>query len=279
MSYWVPVFALSAATAFASAALILLSLLRRYRGFFYQTVRTGAHSLILPVSPFKALLIHASLSFVLLVGVSWLLSPVLVVPVGALLLWLPKWILKVLRSRREKRFIAQLPDALSAISGSLRSGLNLTRALDQVVKNQPAPVSEEFSQVLAEYRMGRDLQEALHDLEARMKQPELAMLTTVVSISRSVGGNLGETLESLAETLRQKARVEGRIQALTAMGRAQGWLATGFPVVIGYAFYLQEPEAMGKLFTDPLGWVVLTLITLLLIGSSWMIRKIISIDV
>lgn len=279
MTYWNVIFAFTAAGAFAATMLLGVQVLSRYRRFFYSTVHTGAHTLILPVSPRKALLIHSSLSLIVLWGVGWLLDPALVIPAGAALLWLPKWLVKVLRQRREKRFIAQLPDALGAVAGSLKSGLNLTRALDQVVRNQPAPVAEEFSQVLAEYRMGRDLQEALLDLEARMHHPELAMLTTAVSISRSVGGNLGETLESLAETLRQKARVEGRIKALTAMGRAQGWLATGFPIVIGYAFYLQEPEAMGALFNEPLGWAVLTVIVALLAGSNWMIRKIIAIDV
>lgn len=279
MSNWSLILAITCAGGFAAILLLGYYGFSTYRRRFYKTIHIGANALIIPVSPLKALLAHAGISVVLVIGLGLWVNPVVALIAGIGLLCLPEVGLRFLCRRREKKFVEQLPDTLSAVSASLKSGLNLTRALDQVVKNQPPPISNEFSQVLAEYRMGRDLQEALDDLETRLNIPELAMMNTAISISRSVGGNLGETLEALAETLRQKARVEGRIQALTAMGRAQGWLAGVFPLVIGYAFYVQEPEAMGCLFTEPLGWGVLALIILLLIGSSWMIRKIITIDV
>lgn len=279
MSHWTFILALTCASGFAAILLLGYFGFSLYRQRFYKIIDMGANTLIIPVSPLKALLLHAGLTLLLVISLGLWINPVVSLIVGIGLLFLPKLALKLLCRRREKKFAEQLPDTLSAVSASLKSGLNLTRALDQVVKNQPSPISSEFSQVLAEYRMGRDLQEALDDLETRLNLPELAMMNTAISISRSVGGNLGETLEALAETLRQKARVEGRIQALTAMGRAQGWLAGVFPLVIGYAFYMQEPEAMSCLFTEPLGWGVLALIVLLLIGSSWMIRKIITIDV
>lgn len=190
------------------------------------------------------------------------------------------WLLaKRIAARRRKQFVYQLPDALLALSSALRAGCNLMRGLELMASRHAAPLSQEFSIVLAEQRVGRPLAESLDDLRRRVGAPELDLMNTAMNVSRRVGGNLADTLESLARTLQEKAQVEGKIDALTSMGRAQGWVVGLLPIFIGSVLYRQQPERMSLLFTQWYGWVVLAIVAAMMTMAAWMIRKIIRIDV
>jgi tight adherence protein B len=104
-------------------------------------------------------------------------------------------------------------------------------------------------------------------------------MNTAMNVSRRVGGNLADTLESLAKTLQEKAHIEGKIDALTSMGRAQGWVVGLLPLFIGFVLYQQQPERMSLLFTQWYGWVVLAVVAIMMTIAAWMIRKIVNIDV
>ncbi len=190
------------------------------------------------------------------------------------------WLLaKRIATQRRKRFVYQLPDALLALSSALRAGCNLARGLELMASRQPAPLSQEFSIVLAEQRIGRPLAESLDELRRRVGASELDLMNTAMNVSRRVGGNLADTLESLARTLQEKAHMEGKIDALTSMGRAQGWVVGLLPIFIGFVLYQQQPARMSLLFTQWYGWVVLSIVAAMMTLAAWMIRKIVRIDV
>jgi tight adherence protein B len=205
-------------------------------------------------------------------------------PVGAvgatiLGLSLPRLLVALMAKQRVKKFVYQLPDALLALASALRAGSNLTKGLELLATRQPTPLSQEFTIILAEYRVGRQLAESLSDLRRRINTPELDLMNTALNVSRRVGGNLADTLESLAKTLQEKAHIEGKIDALTSMGRAQGWVVGLLPIFIGFVLYQQQPARMSLLFTEWYGWIVLAVVAVMMAIAAWMIRKIVNIDV
>lgn len=191
----------------------------------------------------------------------------------------PYLLMRVLVARRRERFIYQLPDGLRALAGSLRAGGTPVRGLELIAQRQPDPLAQEFGLVLAQHKLGRDLNEALDDMYERMQCDELRLVNSAIRISRSVGGNLADSLEALAQVLQSKAQVEGKIKALTSMGRMQGWVVGMLPIAVGYVLYLQRPEDMSKLFTTPMGWMALVVIAVLMVAAALTIRKIVNIDV
>lgn len=198
---------------------------------------------------------------------------------GVLAAAAPYVLVRIITKRRRSQFIYQLPDALRAMAGSLRAGGTPVRAIELIAQRQPNPVAQEFGLVLAQHKLGRDLNESLEDMRERMDCEELRLVNAAVAISRSVGGNLADSLDALATTLQSKAQVEGKIQALTSMGRMQGWVVGLLPVVIGYLLYLQRPDEMSQLFTTLIGWMVLIVVIVLMIAAAFTIRKIVNIDV
>lgn len=194
-------------------------------------------------------------------------------------LFSPYLILKFLIKKRLKRFEQQLPDALIMIAGSIRSGASLPIALDSLVKESSPPLSQEFSLLIRERKLGLNMDTALENMERRLPLEDLSMFLSAVRISREIGGNLAETLESLAETLRRKLVMEGKIDSLTAQGKLQGIVMSSLPIFLMIALLKLEPTAMGMMFTTKIGWVVLFMIFLMQILGFLAIRKITEIDV
>lgn len=191
----------------------------------------------------------------------------------------PPWLLGAIKRRRTRRFALQLPDCLNAMSSSLRGGSNLARALDLAAAQQPAPISQELSVVLSEYRLGRGLEQALEDMAKRIQCQEVTLVNAAINIARTVGGNLADTFDNLAGTLREKAQVEAKIAALTTMGKMQGWVIAVLPFFLAAVLYKQEPDAMQALIFEPMGWLTLSILFVMILVAGLMIRKIVSIDV
>ncbi|MCG8535771.1 MAG: type II secretion system F family protein [Pseudomonadales bacterium] len=255
------------------------SLFKLYQQKFYLQVDKGLRDVVVMMDPGQVFTYTLLAALIVVPIVFFVVNIVMALIVAAIILLAPTVVLKMMKKRRSDDFVEQLPDALAAISSSLRSGLNLVKAFQQVVKNQPQPLAQEFAQVLVEYRVGTDLNDSLDDLARRIDRQDILLMNSAIKISRSVGGNLADTLETLSKTLREKSKVEGKIKALTSMGQAQGTLATFFPVFIGYVFYKIEPEAMSLLFISKLGWIWLGVMAFMAAMAYVMIRKIVNVDI
>ena len=251
-----------------------------YKENFTRTATTNMSDMFLFIDPNRLFVINL-VAIVVLPSLVWIITrdvPALLVMLAVVIL-LPSMFYKSMRNKRLKRFEEQLPDALSMVSGAMRAGASLSIALVGLVKELPAPISQEFELYLKEQRLGVDFDESLKKMEKRIPVQDFSMLVTALRINREIGGNLAETMESLGETLRRKAMMEGKINSLTAQGKLQGIVMTGLPLLLGVLLNFLEPEAMSKLWTTTIGYAVMTLIVVMELMGYLMIRKITSIDV
>ncbi|MBI4829019.1 MAG: type II secretion system F family protein [Nitrospinae bacterium] len=191
----------------------------------------------------------------------------------------PNIFYRVLRQRRFASFETQLPDALAMLSGSMRAGASFPVALESVVKASYPPLSQEFELFLRQIRLGVDFDQALVAMTKRMPIPDFVLVVSAIRIAREVGGNLGEILDSLAETIRQKQAMEGKIRGLTAQGKMQGLVMTGLPVLLVVVLFFLEPDGMRPLVTTLVGFATLTVITIMLALGYFFITRITAIDV
>ncbi len=205
---------------------------------------------------------------------------VLIVTVGSfvILLVLPRIVYTNLRTKRLKSIEDQLPDAFIMLSNSLQAGASLNMALEDLVRQSPAPLNQEFGLLVRRIRLGSTLDEALVELEQRIPIPSFIMASSAMRISREVGGNLVETINAMADTLRKKKAMEGKIQSLTAQGRAQGIFMSVLPLLMGVALSFLEPEAMSQLIETNSGMVVLAIMITMQVLGFMFIRKITNID-
>lgn len=221
------------------------------------------------------------IAMVVLPILTWFLlgDPITTIAVFCLIAFLPTLFYKNMRKRRLRKFEEQLPDGLIMLSGAMRAGASLNIALENLVKEQPAPLSQEFELLMREQRIGVEFDVSLTNMEQRLPLQDFAMLASALRINREIGGNLAEIFDLLGETLRQKHTMEGKIESLTAQGKLQGIVMTGLPILLGGLLYFLEPESMEKLWTTTIGWMVLGVIIFMETLGYLMISKITSIDV
>jgi tight adherence protein B len=226
----------------------------------------------------------AAWSMVVIVGLPilvFLLSHSILIAAASvpIAMMLPKKYLKRMRKKRIETLEKQLPDALLMMSGALRAGASFPTALEAVVHESAAPISQEFDLLMREIRLGIDLDIAMRNVERRIPVPDFLMVTAAVTIAREVGGNLAEALESVARTLREKLQMEGKIKALTSQGRMQGIVMTCLPLLLMLVLRFMEPKAMAPLFNEPVGWGTLAVIGVMEFLGYVSISKITNIDV
>lgn len=251
-----------------------------WRASFTENARVTLEDMFLFIDPRRLFRLNL-LMFVLLPVLVWLLTgaPVLAVLAGILGAVLPRLAWVVMRNRRTLKLVQQLPDGLTMMAGSLRAGASLQNALDLVVRESPAPLSQEFSLLLREQRLGLALEDSLRGMGQRLKMEEIDLFVSALTIAKEVGGNLSEILERLSSALRAKAVMEGKIRALTSQGKLQGIIVGLLPIFLAGILYVMDPQAMMPLFTTVYGWGVMAAIAVLLLLGAFFIRKIVSIDV
>jgi len=195
------------------------------------------------------------------------------------LLIAPSRIFIVLKKRRRVAINSSLPTALSQIAGAMEAGSTFISAIELQAKDYSGPLSQEFSLLLREYRMGAHLEVALENLAERVQSEDMDLVVSAALIASEIGGNLSDVFRKLSETLRQKFEMEGKIESLTAQGRLQGNVVSALPFLIVLPLLVFEPEATLPLFTSLLGWVFLTVIILMILVGSAMVKRIVTIDI
>jgi tight adherence protein B len=265
---------------FYSAFRAVSAMLDRYRTLFAEQARVNLEQMYLFIDAGKLftlngiVLVAAGLLGFFLTG-----SLVLALVCCALGFAVPKIAFAIFRKRRMDRLRQQFPDGLMMIAGALRAGASLPGALTQMVGEMRPPLSQEFDLFLREQRVGVNFEEALDNLEKRVGSEDFALFASALKVSRDTGGNLAETLEQLADTLRRKLVVEGKIRALTAQGKLQGIVVGLLPIFMMIVLMQMEPVAMAPLFTEWYGWATLAFVGAMLFVGGLVIRKIINIDI
>lgn len=215
--------------------------------------------------PFLFGLVGGALVQGLLIGVTLLLAS---------LIWL-----RIRSQKRKQGFNRQLFDILMMMSNSLRSGYSFLQTIQSLAQDIPEPAAGEFSKMLRELQLGIATEEALHNMNARLQSDDFDMVITAILIQRQIGGNLAEILDNIAETIRERVRIQGEIRALTAQGRLSAWIFMIMPVGIAFMLFLINPAYLGLLFTTSIGLVMLTMAVLGQIVGAYFIRKIVSIEI
>ena len=182
-------------------------------------------------------------------------------------------------SRRAEAFADQLPEGLQLVVGSLRSGFSLPQALDSLVRESPAPLSQEFGRALTEYRLGGDLADALERVANRSGNRDLMWALMAVRIQREVGGNLAEVLQTAVETMRERARLHRHVRSLSAEGRLSAYVLIALPIVLALFTYFTRPDYLQPLFTDPVGIMMLLVGAVLLVAGIVWITRIVKVEV
>jgi tight adherence protein B len=198
---------------------------------------------------------------------------------GIVFVVVPFFYLNWRKKRRQSMITEQLPDVLALLVGALRAGYGLAQAFEVALEQIPAPFSMEIDKVLRSVNLGQSMQQALNNMAERVATDDMDMVIVAINIQYETGGNLAQTMETIAETIRERLRIKQEIQVLTAQQRLTGYLLTAMPIILAFILFLINPDYMSRL-VEP-GWIRLVPIVaaiMQIIGFLAM-RKIVNIEV
>ena len=205
--------------------------------------------------------------------------PWMVLLMGLLGAGVPPLILRSGEEGRRRRFEEQLTDTLTLLVSALRSGYSLARAAQVVAEEMPPPISEEFALTLGEMALGLPLAAALTRMVERVGSKDLELIVTAVTTQQQVGGNLAEILGRIAETIRERVRVQGEMRTLTAEGKLSSLILILLPPALALLLTLRDPHYFAPLLGSPLGHTLIAgAVAGQLIGAL-LIRRMVTLDV
>lgn len=191
----------------------------------------------------------------------------------------PWIIMRHFDQKRKERLNLQLIDGITSIASGVRAGLTLVQSMEVLVTTHQKPIKQEFEQLLKEYQMGLDLNQAMRRTADRIALPNYRLLFTAIEMHRLRGGNTGESLDRIAESIREIQRLEGKLDAITAQGRYQAWFIAASPFLLLFIYSLMERESVNMLFTEPVGRVILLICGGLVFAGFLWIRRIMRVDI
>lgn len=145
--------------------------------------------------------------------------------------FVPELIIKNIEGARRKKIKGQLVDALTTLSSSFKGGLSLLQAMEVLVEEMPAPISQEFSLVIRENKVGVPLDESLMRLNKRVNLEEMELIINSILVARETGGDLTKVFYRLANALREGKKLKEHITTLTLQGKIQGIVMSILPIV------------------------------------------------
>ena len=183
------------------------------------------------------------------------------------------------RSKRLKKFLEHLPDALELMSRALQAGHAFAEALHMVSTEMPEPIATEFRKTYEEQNLGLSLKLALENLTERVPLLDLRLCVTAIMIQRETGGNLAEILEKVSHTIRERFRILEDLNTLTTSSRMSAWILCGLPVFVALAVTFMNPDYMSVLWRDPRGHNLLYAAGFMQVMGMLIIRKILKIKI
>jgi tight adherence protein B len=192
---------------------------------------------------------------------------------------IPKLVVKNIYEKRCTKFVNQMVDGMTVMANGIRAGLSVNQSMERIVENMNNPMKQEFNLVLSQMRLGRSMEDALNELGTRIARPDVQMFVTSVNILQETGGNMSETFQTIVYTIRERQKIEKKIEALTAQGLAQGVIITCVPFVLLIIFWLVQPSYIKPLFTTAAGLVAFFIMLALQVMGGVMVRKIAKINV
>lgn len=192
---------------------------------------------------------------------------------------LPRWILNMAITTRQKKFTMYFADAMDIIVRGVRTGLPLGDCLKIIAHESPAPVGEEFARAVEAEAVGVPIETCLERMYDRIPIAEVKFFSTVLNIQRSTGGNLGEALANLSNVLRGRKILREKIKALSAEAKASAMIIGVLPPGVGILMTFVNPDYMSDLYGTDRGQQNLMIGAMMMFMGIMIMRKMINFKI
>lgn len=258
---------------------IFAKAMEQYQERYVTTSASELSDMFLFIDGRQMTVLSICLFFLLGILGYFLMNPVIGGMLAIIGFFLPLFGVKMFKKQRVRKFNVQLVDALQAMSNAFKAGLTFPQAVDHIARDSTPPLSQEFGLFVKESKLGVPLDEALINMGKRVGSEDLDLVVVATNISRQLGGNMAEMFETIGATIRERFRLEGKIDAITSQGKMQGIVVACMPLVLGLVLNYMRPDLMEPMMDHWFGYCLVAAVFVMEVMGMFIINKIVSIDV
>lgn len=269
---------------------IFMYISKRYKDKYLEETNTELDDILLQLPAARVLDLNLAISIFagILAALFYSLRVQTPKPVHLLVLFvifflitfpIPKLILRVMKKRRTEKFNIQLEGALGNVASSLKAGFSINQAFEELARSNKHPLAVEFRMLMQEIRLGVTMDDALENMTRRIGSDDFELVATAVITARQTGGELTGTLERLAGLIRERMRINGKLKAMTSMGRLQALMIGCMPFLLLLGMYYVSPAMVSAFFSTAVGYMAMGVVIVLDVVGFLVIKKITTIDV
>ncbi|KKB62326.1 hypothetical protein WM40_17785 [Robbsia andropogonis] len=185
---------------------------------------------------------------------------------------------RMLVERFRRRFLEAFPDAIDTILRAVRAGVPVTQVIATVADESPAPLSGEFRIMADSLQVGRDITDVLETATRRIEIADFAFFCVCLTLQRETGGQLGETLDNLANIVRTRREIRQKTKALTGEARITTKILIALPFAVMGGMYFLNYDYLLVLFTTESGHKLLSAAAIAMIFGVIVITKMSKLD-
>ncbi len=212
---------------------------------------------------------------ILLTGFQWQIAAA---AAFAAALGIPRWVVNFLKKKRQKKFLDEFANAIDVIVRGIKAGLPVNDTLKVIAIESPDPVGPEFQAVIDGQKLGVPLDQGLERMYERIPLAEVNFMSIVVGIQQRTGGNLGEALSNLSKVLRDRKKMQGKIQSMSQEAKSSAAIIGALPPSIMILVFMTSPNYISLLWTTELGQMMLAGSALWMFTGIMVMRKMINFD-
>ncbi len=201
----------------------------------------------------RVILFGASLAVFLAIAGFHVAGPVAGVVAGAGGAWLPVGTERRTKRRRRERLDEQFAEYVEATAMAVRGGLSIRQAMEFAAEETEEPLAALLQRVLSDQRLGSSFDRALDRLAEELPTNETQLLVLVLRVHSRSGGNLADSLDEVASSIRHRMTSRRELHALSAQGRMSGSILALLPLVFFVVLAATSRSDMAPVLRSPAG--------------------------
>lgn len=189
----------------------------------------------------------------------------------------PRAAVKALARRREAASAGDRDAFVADLALFLRSGIPLDEALLQASRESGPRVRSAVSDYSSGVRLGRSAGSAFESLVEALGSTDLALIGQAVSTSRETGSDVRGIMDTVGETIRERAAIARELSSQTVQARLSGRIVAALPLVFLLLSAIASRSTLAVLLGTTRGLVMLGVAVVMNAAGFLWIRKILDI--
>lgn len=190
----------------------------------------------------------------------------------------PMWYVKQRTRKYQTKFLDEFPNAVESIVRGVKAGMPLNESMKVVASESKEPVKTEFTRIIEQQAVGKNVAEAVPILFERLPIAEVNFFVVVITVQQQSGGNLSEALGNLATVLRNRKKMKAKVKAVSSEAKASAGIIGSLPFVVSILISLVSPTYMVPLFSTPTGNMFLGIAAIMMSFGVFVMHKMIQFD-